>query len=497
LADRVRPYLFYDIAVSICSTCLRRVEAKIIFEDEKVFLTKRCPAHGFEKVLIADDIAYYKQCREFYIKPPEQPNHYNTPMKYGCPYDCGLCPDHEQHSCLSLVEITDHCNLTCPICYAGSGTARETYRSLAHVEQMLDSVVHNERQPDVVQISGGEPTLHPDFFAILDAAKARPIKHLMVNTNGIRIAQDRAFVERLATYMPSFEIYLQFDSFEREPLMELRGADLRQIRQQALAHLNEFGISTTLVVTLKKGLNDHEVGKIIDFAAQQPCVRGVTLQPIQAAGRLEDYNPATDRLTLTEVRRRILEQTDMFKPADLIPVPCHPDSLAMGYALKLGGQVVPLTGMIDPEVLLGGARNTIVFEEDPTIRDHFFRLFATNHSPASSANSLRELLCCLPLVDMPAEIGYANIFRVLIMQFIDAYSFDLRSVKKSCVHIVHPDGRLIPFDTYNLFYRDDLEQQVLAPIRHQLEASGQTYGLIQLDETKGDYHAEHTAIPEE
>ena len=469
MADRVRPYLFYDVAISICSTCYRKVEGKIIFEDGKVFMTKRCPAHGFEKVLMADDIDYYKRCRELFIKPPEMPNHFNTPIKYGCPYDCGLCPDHEQHSCLSLIEVTDACNLNCPICYAESGTARQSYRSLAQIEQMLDVVVRNEREPDVVQISGGEPTIHPDFFAILDAAKARPIRHLMVNTNGIRIARDREFAQRLAGYMPGFELYLQFDSFEREALMELRGADLREVRQQAIAHCNEFGISVTLVVTLKKGLNDHEAGKIIDWAVTQPSIRGVTFQPIQAAGRLEQYDPARDRLTLTEVRRRILEQTSLFQPEDLIPVPCHPDSLAMAYALKIDGQIKPLTGLFPPDALINAGRNTIVFEEDPQVQEMVFKLFATNHSPASQAGSLRDLLCCLPQVDAPPALGYENVFRVLIMQFIDAYSFDVRSVKKSCVHIVHPDGRMIPFDTYNLFYRDELEQSRLAPIRQSIE----------------------------
>ena len=138
--------------------------------------------------------------------------------------------------------------------------------------------------------------------------------------------------------MPDFEVYLQFDSFERDALIALRGADLRRVRERALEQLNERDISTTLVVTLKKGLNDDELGRIIDFALTQHCVRGVTFQPVQVAGRLENFNPTTDRLTLTEVRRRILEQTAVFRPEDLIPVPCHPDSLAMAYALKLDGQ---------------------------------------------------------------------------------------------------------------------------------------------------------------
>jgi uncharacterized radical SAM superfamily Fe-S cluster-containing enzyme len=341
----------------------------------------------------------------------------------------------------------------------------------------------------------------------------------MVNTNGVRIAEEEDFVKRLADYKEDFEVYLQFDSFEREPLMQLRGADLRRIRQDALEKLNRYNIATNLVVTLKKGLNDHEIGKTIDYALQQPCVRGVTFQPIQDAGRLEtwlpndsqttchsdrspersdgerrsllsaaatnspgtsagksttgrfvrNFNPATDRLTLTEVRRKILEQTTVFRPEDLIPVPCHPDSLAMAYALKQNGKVIPLTSMIPPEVLINGAANTILYEQDPAVRDGLFKLFATNHSPESSAGTLRELLCCLPQVLVPDAITYENVFRIIIMQFIDAHSFDVRSVKKTCVHIVHPDGRLIPFDTYNLFYRDTLEQSRLDPLRKNAE----------------------------
>jgi 7,8-dihydro-6-hydroxymethylpterin dimethyltransferase len=167
----------------------------------------------------------------------------------------------------------------------------------------------------------------------------------------------------------------------------------------------------------------------------------------------------------------------------------------MAYALKLNGKVTPLTSMIPPEVLINGAANTILYEQEPAVREGLFKLFATNHSPQSQAGTLRELLCCLPKVWIPATdhvetaasavppkrseaelfpraaLTYENIFRVIIMQFIDAHSFDVRSVKKTCVHIVHPDGRLIPFDTYNLFYRDALEQTRLAPLRKQSEAA--------------------------
>jgi uncharacterized radical SAM superfamily Fe-S cluster-containing enzyme len=472
MGERVRPYLFYDVAVSICSTCYRRADAKIVFEDGNVFMLKRCAVHGNERVLIADDVDYYRRCREVFLKPPEMPNHYNTPVKWGCPYDCGLCTDHEQHSCLTLVEICDHCNLKCPICYASSGPERNEFRDLQTIERMLDAIVRNEGRPDVVQISGGEPTLHPDFFRILDMARERPIQHLILNTNGIRIARDEEFARRIAGYMPGFEVYLQFDSFDAAALMDLRGADLRGIRTQAIQRLNELGVSTSLVVTVKRGVNDHELGRIIDFAITQPSIRGVVFQPVQFAGRADNFNPAQNRLTLTEVRRRILEQTSLFRPEDVIPVPCHPDSLAMAYALKVDGKVIPLTGMVDPEILINAGRNTIVFEADTDLHENLFKVFSTNHSPQSSASCLSDLLCCLPQVTTPAGLDYKNVFRVIIMQFIDAQSFDVRSVKKTCVHIAHPDGRIIPFDTYNLFYRDKLEETVLNPLRREVETRG-------------------------
>jgi uncharacterized radical SAM superfamily Fe-S cluster-containing enzyme len=329
---------------------------------------------------------------------------------------------------------------------------------------MLDCVVRNEGEPDVVQISGGEPTIHPDIDRILLAAKKRPIKHLMLNTNGIRISQDDEFAKRLADLMPGFEIYLQFDSLRPSALRDLRGEDLSSIRQRALDRLNKLNISTTLVVTLKKSVNDDEIGTIIDFALKQRCVRGVTFQPIQIAGRVENFDPARDRLTLGEVRQQILAQSSVFKPADIVPVPCHPDCLAMAYALKTGDQVVPLTSMIDPQVLLSGQGNTIVYERDPRVREQMFKLFSTSASPVSSASSLKQLLCCLPMVQAPDSIGYQSIFRIIIMQFLDAYNFDVRSVKKTCVHIVHPDGRIIPFDTYNMFYRDE-KQKLLEKLR--------------------------------
>ena len=450
-----RDYTYYDYTVSLCPVCLRRIDAKIVFQDAQVFMLKSCPEHGFQKVLIATDIEYYKNIRN-YNKPSETPLRFNTSTRYGCPYDCGLCVDHEQHSCLTLIEVTDRCNLTCPTCYAMSSPHYGRHRTLDEIERMLDIIVANEGRPDVVQISGGEPTIHPDFFRILDLAKSKPIRHLMVNTNGIRIANDFSFAKRLASYMPDFEIYLQFDSFKPEVLEAFRGKNLLDTRMKALQHLNELNLSTTLVVMLQKDVNDDEIGRIIDFALQQKCVRGVTFQPVHIAGRTDQNNPS-NRITLTDVRRGILEQTKLFEPNDLIPVPCNPDALMMGYVLKLAGQTFPLTRYVDPAMLLNNSRNTIVYEQDTALHEQLINIFSTGISVDRAEENMKQLLCCLPQVHAPG-LTYDNLFRIIVMRFIDAYDFDVRAIKKSCVHIVHKDGRIIPFETMNLFYRDAKEE---------------------------------------
>jgi uncharacterized radical SAM superfamily Fe-S cluster-containing enzyme len=330
---------------------------------------------------------------------------------------------------------------------------------------MLDAVVQSEGEPDVVQLSGGEPTIHPHFFEILDMAKARPIRHLMVNTNGIRIAQDPGFAERLATYTPDFEIYLQFDSFRPSVLQKLRGKDLTEIRRQAIDKLNALNLSTTLVVTLEKGQNDDEIGDIIRYALRQRCVRGVTFQPTSVSGRLDGFDPEEGRLTNTEIRQEIIRQSGIFTGPDLIPVPCNPDALIMAYALKLQDEVVPLTRLIDPEMLLTQSRNTIVYEQDEALHKHVLNFFSTGVSVERSGERLHQLLCCLPDIVAPS-FSYENLFRIIIMNFMDAWDFDVRAIKKSCVHIVHPDGRIIPFETMNLFYREGMEDK-LASLRKQ------------------------------
>ena len=287
----------------------------------------------------------------------------------------------------------------------------------------------------------------------------------MINTNGLRIAQETDFVAQLAERKRGLEIYLQFDSLERDALMNLRGADLRRVRQQALESLERHNISTTLVVTVKRGVNDHEIGKIVQHALRWRCVRGVTFQPVQDAGRNESFDPRRDRVLLSDIRRAVVRDSGVFGADDMIPLPCNPEQISIGYGLRNGRSVLPVTSMVSREELIAITPNTISFEKQPILKEKFIELFSLSSGPNNCAERLHEFLCCLPKVEAPAALSYENVFRVAIVQFMDRYNFCVGGVKRSCIHFVTPNGQIIPFDTFNLFYRNGAIDRIRAAMK--------------------------------
>jgi hypothetical protein len=459
MARKARPYVFHGQTTSMCETCMALVPAKIVEAEGAVWYQKRCARHGVQTTLVSSDAAYWRRCRDF-LKPGDLPLRFQTRIDKGCPYDCGLCPDHEQHSCLALIEINEHCNLACPTCFAGSSPALGGQLPLAVIESMLDTLCESEGEPDLLQISGGEPTLHPDLFAVIAAAKRRNVRHVMLNTNGIRLATEPDFVARLAQCMPRFEIYLQFDALSRTALQAIRGADLRRTHETALANLEREGLSTTLVATVRKGVNDGEIGDVLRHAAQRRCVRGVNFQPVQDAGRNDGFDPAKNRIVLSEIRRAILDQWGVFGEDDMIPLPCNPEAISIGYGLRDGAEIRPVTHLFPQEMLVREAPNSVTFESHPEMRSRLIELLSLSCAEERSAGVLHEILCCLPLVELPASLGYDKVFRVTVVSFLDRFNFCLAGVKRSCIHFVTPDRRIIPFDTYNLLHRPSLARAV-------------------------------------
>ncbi len=452
-ARKSKPYIFHGETRSLCETCLKLVPAKILIEDDEVYYEKRCREHGVQRTLISNDASYYL-AQLSWLKPGDRPMALQTRTEYGCPYDCGLCPDHEQHSCLAIIEINEACNLTCPVCFAESSQKSTKHLDLETIGRMMDALVKSEGEPDLLQLSGGEPTIHPDIIRIIDMARQRPIRHLMINTNGLRIASDPAFVAELAARKKGLEIYLQFDSLQPEALVNLRGADLTKVRRKALEALEAAGISTTLVCTVKKGVNDTEMGAIVSHALTYKCVRGVTFQPIQDTGRNLGFEPKNNRVLLSDIRRNVIEQSGIFGEADMIPLPCNPTAISIGYGLRSGKTVVPVTAMIPKSEIIRDVPNAVNFERYPMLKERIFDLFSLSTIEPNVAERMGDLLCCLPQVQVPQGLTYENIFRVVIVNFMDRFDFCVGNVKRSCIHFVTPNGQIIPFETFNLFYRD-------------------------------------------
>lgn len=205
---------------------------------------------------------------------------------------------------------------------------------------------------------------------------------------------------------------------------------------------------------VKKGVNDAEIGAIIDHAFDWRCVRGVTFQPVHDTGRNENFDPRRDRITLAYIRRCIVEDSGVFGADDMIPLPCNPSSITIGYGLRKGRQVTPVTSIISHEDLLSDIPNAVSLEKYPQLKQRIFDLFSLSTGPDSAIERLSALLGCLPSAPTPEGLSYENIFRVTVVEFLDAHNFCIGNVKRSCVHFVTPNGQIIPFDTYNLFYRN-------------------------------------------
>jgi hypothetical protein len=448
-----RDEVFLELTRSICPLCKRVVDAEVNARDNRVYLRKRCPEHGpFEALVYSDAERYVAQQR--HNKPGTLPLELQTEAREGCPLDCGLCPEHRQHACLGVIEVNTACNLDCPICFADSGHQPDGFSlTLEQVDSMLDVFVAAEGEPEVVQFSGGEPSIHPRILDFIALAQSKGVRTVMLNTNGIRIARDARFAEALAGLSP--HLYLQLDGFELETHLALRGRDLRADKERALDRCAELGLGVTLVAAVEKGVNEHEVGAVVRFGARHPAVRAVVFQPVTHTGRHRRFDPL-ERLTNADVMRLVAEQVpDWFGLDDFVPVPCcFPTCRSMSYALVDGESVIPFTRLFEFEDYLDYLANRVT--PDPAVRPALERMFSSSASPGAE----RALLACESCgIDLPGALAdlERNVFMLVVQDFQDPYTLNVRQLMKCCVVEIVPDGRLIPFCAYNsVGYREEV-----------------------------------------
>lgn len=414
MEDTSKNYKYLGITTSVCEDCLNLVPTKIIEEDGTIFFYKNCNEHGTQKTKISTDIDYYMKCMD----PRYQT--FCAPYKLaaeneGCPKDCGLCNNHEQKTCMAMVELTNDCNISCSTCIAGSCPGGKNYITLEEMNKIIDSLYIHQDTIDLLMLSGGEPTIHPKIFEIIDLCKERNVKHIMLITNGVKIANDIDFVKEIAKRKENLEIYLQFDSLRTESLMDIRGIDLSDIRKKSVENLEKYKIHSTLVCIIKKGTNDNELKEIIDYARSYKYIRGITLQPLKNIGRGNDFDKNKNYITLTEVRDKIAE-TGIMSKHNIIPHPCNTSCISIGYLNENGDELT-----------------------------HFLFSDFTNSA------KLKEFMYYIPELDTE-NTKYESLFRITIVSFLDRYNFNLNDVKKSCIHFVSPDGKIVPFDTHYVYH---------------------------------------------
>jgi uncharacterized radical SAM superfamily Fe-S cluster-containing enzyme len=449
---------------SICPRCRRVLNAQLLERDGRVVLARVCPEHGpFEAVVYGDAERYHEIQR--FNKPGEEPLERQTETIDGCPHDCGICPEHAQHTCLGIIEVNTACNLDCPICFADSGTGPQEHGfslTLEQVEAMLDAFVRAEGEPEAVQLSGGEPSIHPQILEMLRAAMDRGIQLVMLNTNGIRLARDPRFAPALAEI--GVHVYLQFDGLRENTQLTIRGKDLTEEKLRALDRCAEAGVSVSLAAAVERGVNEAEVGEIVRFGIEHPAVTGVFFQPVTHSGRFRVDSDPLDKLTNPDVIDAICEQLpEWFRADDFVPVPCcSPTCRSATFALYDGEDLVPLPRLVDVEDYLDYVSNRAV--PDPDVRRALEGLWSAK-AAGGTATAAERLECVVCSTAMPEELREvaAQGFMIVVQDFQDPYTLDVEKLSKCCVSEIAPDGRLIPFCAYNsVGYREQVRMQMSA-----------------------------------
>ena len=433
-----------NIMKSLCPICKRLLETTETLESGNVYITRTCPAHGSTKTLVSIDSEYWVESLK-YDRPGTKPVVYSSTVKKGCPDDCGICPAHKQHTCVGIIEITGQCNLNCNICFADSPSGNHV--PFDQVTKMIDAYVSYEAEPELLQLSGGEPTLHPDIIEIVRYAKDLGIQDVAVSTNGLRLLEEN-FAKTLAKTEPV--IYLQFDTFNPAVSKKIRGRDLIEEKKRVVQVCNDLGMTTVLVPTLIAGLNVCEIGALMDYALAQKKVFGINFQPVSLTGRVG--LPDTRSLTIPEVLNEIEMQTNSrVEVSDFRPIPCpHPHCTSISYMLVNDKEITPLTDLVEVDDYIDYAKDRTLVSEAVLMNEAFTKLFSTRAVPGTETNL--ESFCTACGMTVPEVLG-KSVKIVSIHAFMDAQTFQLERSQKCCIHVIQPDGRLIPFCNYNMFHR--------------------------------------------
>ena len=480
---------------SLCPVCFRVIDAELYEEKGKILMKKRCEKHGeFKDVYWGDAEMYHRFARKLYDGTP---GIVITETDKGCPFDCGLCPEHKSSTMLALIDLTNRCNQHCPTCFANAASAGYIYEpTIKQIVEMME-LLRSETPPcPAIQFAGGEPTIRDGFADIVKMAKEFGFSQIQVATNGIAMAKSEQFCRDLAQ-AGLHTVYLQFDGVTDEPYKVLRGIPALKTKLQAIENCRKGGLkSVALVPTLMKGVNDDQIGDIVRFAAENlDIVRAVVAQPISFEGRVDETDRQTGRITIPDFIKLLEEQTDGEIPSESFypisfPLPVskfikewrgkpqmeltvHPHCGAATYIFVEDGKFIPITEFVDVEGFMEFLKEsadaldgTAIAKMKTAINLMVSVGNFVDKSKAPKGVKMDGLLA--GILGHGSRETLATFHRETLfigaMHFMDPYNFDLERVKRCGIHYATPDGRIIPFCAYNAIHRSLVEKKFSTPL---------------------------------
>jgi uncharacterized radical SAM superfamily Fe-S cluster-containing enzyme len=439
---------------ALCNECGRLGDAKVVFVGDRVHLVKWCPDHGETRALVSSSREWYLRSLA-YVKPGTSPRSRSVERLAECPDACGLCPRHQQHTCVPLLEITPACDLACPECLTDGRVPSPL--SVEEARRIVDGLVAREGRVNMLTLTGGEPTVHPEFLAIVDAVRRPEIGVVSVSTNGLRLSREPDLVRALADR--EVVVSLQLDGTSAATSARLRGrAELAEAKLRLVDDVLAAGGTLSLTLTLARGVNEHELPAVLDLFFRHDRIASLMVQPLARFGAAP-FDPL-DAITIPEVVQRLAAASGgVLRERDFSPLPCsHPSCFALTYLLRTGaGQLVPLPSLVDPEryldvianqALLGTDRETLL-----AVRESLYSLWSSDgivpHREAVLATVKRILVDLNTLGPDAAPravlaVGTRHVKSIFIHQFMDRTTFDLSRAAKCCNHYPQADGRLLP-----------------------------------------------------